>query len=278
VKNLIDSAIPKDLGRHKSENVTISDAQIQRILDEKLKYAAQPPIDRADEIVQRVRQDVLLKEGYMDRKQVEEMIKKHNLPPPESAQVKKRINLASRLLGTRIYLPDTSPTYRNSSNFLLNWLGLGTSSQRPSTVLTAGVLPGQDYALNPGDCWCFAGHEGNLTLALGQPAYLKEFTLYHMSGDIVDIDRSSAPQNIEIYSLSSLSPSSSQRRTKALIGSMEYKLDGPAMQSIPLHNTPSLAKYVQVRIRSNHGHPCFTCIYRLGFFGACSNTPLTIPQ
>ncbi|XP_026468789.1 SUN domain-containing protein 3-like [Ctenocephalides felis] len=109
---------------------------------------------------------------------------------------------------------------------------------------------------NPGDCWAFKGSKGQAIITLQNPAKLSHVTMEHIVSD-----RNSAPYEHEVHGI---------RFNKSIwLGSYFYDKTGSNIQTNKLiHVEPEyLYKKVVLTIKSNHGNPDYTCVYRFRIHG-----------
>ena len=64
-----------------------------------------------------------------------------------------------------------------------------------------------------------------------------------------------------------------------LLSTFEYQADGPVSQTFPVAADAAAAgdtyPLVQLRLKSNHGNPNFTCLYRFRVHGSPAAAPAT---
>lgn len=72
---------------------------------------------------------------------------------------------------------------------------------RTHTEPSSSFFPPQAHSpLVPGDCWAFAGHHGQLVIALSHQVKLSHVTLGHISKSVSPTGTiSSAPKEFSIY-------------------------------------------------------------------------------
>jgi len=135
----------------------------------------------------------------------------------------------------------------------------------PRTVIGANREPGQ--------CWPMAGSSGHLLIRLSHPILVTGFSLEHISIQESPVKSvASAPKDFDVEVFDEDFSSSSAPRLK--YGPFRYEdnnSDQP-VQHFGLNDTVAKEtsyKIVAVRlnIRSNHGHPEYTCIYRFRVHG-----------
>ncbi|KAI8345784.1 UNC-like C-terminal-domain-containing protein [Mortierella sp. GBAus27b] len=147
--------------------------------------------------------------------------------------------------------------------------------------------------ISPASCWAMKGDQGQIGIQLARKIIATHITIEH-SDPRVTLDASSAPREMEIWMLPS-SPDTSTRdrgyrharqrettdgppeRGASLLTKIEYHNPSATtkgglpniVQSFPIpspeQNDPAVG--VVIRIKSNWGHPDFTCIYRIRVHG-----------
>eukprot|EP01087_Luapelamoeba_hula_P018097 TRINITY_DN5786_c0_g1_i1.p1 TRINITY_DN5786_c0_g1~~TRINITY_DN5786_c0_g1_i1.p1 ORF type:complete len:578 (-),score=68.11 TRINITY_DN5786_c0_g1_i1:52-1785(-) len=160
-------------------------------------------------------------------------------------------------MGGRILIAQTSQRYRQSFGDQLR----GTTSQHPSVVLTPDNSPGQ--------CFAFAGQEGHVTIELPMDVHITAVTLDHIPAAIAP-DISSAPHTFQVYGIGRKPDGQGEFE---FLGQFNYDATGRAVQVF--HVQPQLSqrayRRVLVQIKSNHGNPDFTCLYRVRIHGDKAN-------
>ncbi|KAL5105992.1 hypothetical protein TcWFU_000006 [Taenia crassiceps] len=118
---------------------------------------------------------------------------------------------------------------------------------------------------HPGECWCFHGSEGQAIVRLAVPVHVTGVSLEHIPKSLAHTGRiDSAPRDFLIKALESDSAQDGE-----VLGSFTYEQDGKPIQYFPVvarsDGKPTL--FVELVITSNHGHPEYTCVYRLRVHG-----------
>ncbi|GAA50480.1 SUN domain-containing protein 2 [Clonorchis sinensis] len=115
---------------------------------------------------------------------------------------------------------------------------------------------------NPGDCWAFHGSTGQAVIRLSAPIIITSVTLEHLPRVLSPNQRvDSAPKDFVIKGLSS------ETDEGVVIGTFVYDINGPAIQTFPIEGQSSSWHLIELGILSNHGHPLYTCVYRLRVHG-----------
>ncbi|VDM15831.1 unnamed protein product [Hydatigera taeniaeformis] len=118
---------------------------------------------------------------------------------------------------------------------------------------------------HPGECWCFHGSTGQAIVRLAVPVHVTGVSLEHIPKALAHTGRiDSAPREFLIKALESDSAEDGE-----ILGSFIYNEDGKPIQYFPVmarsDGKPTL--FVELVITSNHGHPEYTCVYRLRVHG-----------
>ncbi|KAJ1926514.1 hypothetical protein IWQ60_003726 [Tieghemiomyces parasiticus] len=180
----------------------------------------------------------------------------------------------------------TSPTYEapGPDSFWRNALAtlLGVPHGRPVNQPAVALDPDQ----TPGSCWPFRGAQGSLGVALSRPIIPTAFSLEHLS-PAVALDVRSAPHQVELWAVldhrdlippaeaasgAAETTGHGNEPSQVLLGVAEYQVsaDSPVQTfnidpgvldrlQLRVHHV----RAVQLRVVSNHGHPDYTCLYRL---------------
>nr|XP_027204553.1 uncharacterized protein LOC113798244 isoform X2 [Dermatophagoides pteronyssinus] len=164
---------------------------------------------------------------------------------------------------------------RCSESYELSWgtyklfgMTIWRSINSPRVVIQSGVVPGE--------CWCFAGSEGRLGIHLSARIIPTAFSYEHIPSKLSrDGHIKSAPNHLIVYGLRhemDLDP--------IQLGEYYYQIpddngdDGEnsirPLQRFIVQNTEA-AKHtfdmIELNVKSNHGHPDYTCLYRFRVHG-----------
>ena len=143
------------------------------------------------------------------------------------------------------------------------------SSSSPRVVIQPGVIPGE--------CWCFRGNEGRLGIHLSAKIVPSAFTYEHIPKTLSrDGHIHSAPQSFSVFGLKTeddLSPE--------LLGEYIYDIESDdPLQRFKVQNH-QIASHgfnkIELVIKTNHGHPEYTCLYRLRVHGQVHNNSTNMP-
>uniref|UniRef100_A0A1B6IL46 SUN domain-containing protein n=1 Tax=Homalodisca liturata TaxID=320908 RepID=A0A1B6IL46_9HEMI len=161
--------------------------------------------------------------------------------------------------GSVLATPDTTSHIEAASLSVFSWLSFNIHLPHypPQTTI-------QGLILEVGDCWAFKGQQGRLVLGLIRPSLLSSVSISHIpfnlspSGDII-----SAPKLFQV-----LVHRSQDLENGITVGEFEYNKAGPWRQKFNL-NTDGEETFdiVEFRFLSNHGHPNYTCVYRVHVHG-----------
>ena len=116
-----------------------------------------------------------------------------------------------------------------------------------------------------GSCFAFRGSEGRLTVQLSSPMKPTHFSVEHIHAALCDPQRnpncSSAPRAMEVVG----------RSDGGLVefGSFSYvaSADAPTVQTFAASSLGERVDAVTLKVKSNHGHPDYTCLYRFRVHG-----------
>jgi SUN domain-containing protein 1/2 len=155
-----------------------------------------------------------------------------------------RINMTDYALASMgTVVIDSSPTFSpfswmESLSALKSAFSL-SKTHTPSIILDANVLPG--------NCWCFEGEKGFVTIKLGhgqiQPS---AFSLDHISTN-------SRPKQVELYGI---------KEKENLLG--EFEMDSSrSLQTFHLVNITEKYDQYKLQVLNNYGSQNYTCLYRL---------------
>lgn len=142
---------------------------------------------------------------------------------------------------------------------------------------TGYVLCGQPHlerrilesSVMPGDCWPIRGHEGTAVIALSHDVLVTKVTLEHASRALLPHNTSLAtPKHFSLWGLSQAENNPDKNGGDHFFGQFEYSLANPEVQYFfVLHPSNNTFRQVEFKVHSNHGHPNFTCVYRVRVHG-----------
>ena len=151
--------------------------------------------------------------------------------------------------------PHNSITTEDGLRVVAPELGAPTDGRRtPLAVLHPGT--------NVGQCWCFSGTSGVVTLLLSEPVRVTKVSIDQppagVSGPVL-----TAPEDFEVRGLNS--PAS---KSAVPLGAFQLKRAGAVVQTFDVDNSANERfSMVQVKVLSNHGNPDKTCLYRVRVHG-----------
>lgn len=162
----------------------------------------------------------------------------------------------------------------------------------PDTV-PPPALPTLQFLLTPspqpGQCLPLAGNSGFVDIHLAQPIHPTAFSYEHIPAATA-FDIRSAPHSLKVYAVASSGGGSdgggndqSGNSTAGegasegglqLLGRLLYDPHGRAVQTAELAGLPgrSAVERARVVVTSNHGHPEYTCLYRIRVHGTPAAT------
>ncbi|XP_044252851.1 uncharacterized protein LOC123003877 [Tribolium madens] len=130
----------------------------------------------------------------------------------------------------------------------------------PRIVITPGI--------NPGECWAFQNFPGFLVIKLASRVKIEAFSMEHVSRLLVPEGKiDSAPKEFEVFGLNG-----ENDKDPVWLGEFVYDYDGDALQFFTVRE-PKVFSMIEIRIKSNHGNPNYTCLYRFRVHGKVSNEP-----
>ncbi|THD20335.1 SUN domain-containing protein 2 [Fasciola hepatica] len=155
------------------------------------------------------------------------------------------------VVGTRC-----TKTYTDGSAlFSIFGIPLARLSNSPRTILQPGN--------NPGECWPFHGSTGQAVIRLSAPVLISAVSLEHLPRSLAPNERlDSAPKDFIIKGLDS-----EDDEEGIILGNFTYNINGPSIQTFSVHNQTEPRQYIEFAVLSNHGHPLYTCVYRLRVHG-----------
>ncbi|KAM3176719.1 hypothetical protein ACTXT7_005960 [Hymenolepis weldensis] len=120
---------------------------------------------------------------------------------------------------------------------------------------------------HPGECWCFYGQEGQAIVRLAASIHVTGVSLEHIPKALAHTGRiDSAPRDFVIKALDSESDAPHQGD---ILGEFTYDESGEPIQYFSVKDRANAkpTRFVELSVKSNHGHPEYTCIYRLRVHG-----------
>ncbi|CAI2175497.1 1346_t:CDS:2 [Funneliformis geosporum] len=147
-------------------------------------------------------------------------------------------------------------------------------SKIPETVISPNI--------NVGECWCFNGTSGQITIKLSRSIIFTHIIYHHISRDVSIDPILSAPKEFELWGLpTSISTTGENENSleifkndyNVFLGKYQYDINGLPKQKFILPD--SIAKSqsnkrisaVMMKVLNNHENPQFTCLYRLQIHG-----------
>mmetsp|Transcript_8442 Transcript_8442/g.12896 ORF Transcript_8442/g.12896 Transcript_8442/m.12896 type:complete len:583 (-) Transcript_8442:257-2005(-) len=178
-------------------------------------------------------------------------------------------DFASMRTGAHIIALNTSRDY--ASTLPWNRRRSGKYGQPASVVLnTPGGGGGLDkgHHLPVGHCFAFSGTKGQLAIQLAVPVIPTKFVLEHaaaaMANSSVFGHTTSAPANFSLIGY----PTHQLRQTPSYsLGSFIFQNPlSSHRQVFELEKSPVDLSALVLQVHSNHGHPDYTCIYRVAVY------------
>jgi hypothetical protein len=144
---------------------------------------------------------------------------------------------------------------------------LSAQRQQVSSVGSPEDAISEDMSL--GSCWPIAnGGRGHITIKLPRAIYISGLSIDHITrNEAVDIF--SAPKDFRLFAISGDSDGSVVQGSEKLVTEGIYSIEDGALSSQSFHaHTMEPVSLVKLEIVSNHGHPDYTCLYRVRIYGA----------
>lgn len=142
---------------------------------------------------------------------------------------------------------------------------------------TGFVLCGQPHlerrilesSVMPGDCWPIRGQEGTAVIALTNDVLVTKVTLEHASRSLLPHNTTLAtPKHFSLWGVHQGDNDHEKSGGDHFFGQFEYSLSNPEVQSFfVVHPSNNTFRLVEFKVHSNHGHPDFTCVYRVRVHG-----------
>ncbi|RDB25835.1 Spindle pole body-associated protein sad1 [Hypsizygus marmoreus] len=217
--------------------------------------------------------------------------------------------------GARVIPSLTSPTFEmRPANLRSQLVGLITGN---GYAIGRPPVHALHYDLHNGDCWPFAGSEGQLGVALAAPTYISDITIDHVAREVA-FDMRTAPRQMEVWAM--VEGKDNIAKVKEWMAEkerrrVEAKERGDEVEEEPAYpkTLPKTPQYIRIanftyniyapkniqtfpvsqeirdlgvdfgivvlRIKSNWGREEYTCLYRLRVHGErMGETPLPYPE
>lgn len=125
-------------------------------------------------------------------------------------------------------------------------------TNNPRSILQPGSAPGQ--------CWAFKGSHGSVVVRLSAEILVQAVSIEHISHlSTPDGKLSSAPKNISISGL--------RGEEVVPLANITYDITSDPVQTFWFQTGDQGFNTVELNVLSNHGHPDYTCLYRLRVHG-----------
>ncbi|CEF69381.1 Sperm-associated antigen 4 [Strongyloides ratti] len=127
------------------------------------------------------------------------------------------------------------------------------------------VIQRKSQGTIPGECWCFEGSTGYLTISLSRPIHITNISYEHVPTELIPTKEAySAPKEIKFWSFEDVK----NQETKTDLGTFTFDISKKPLQFFTI--SPSyknlISPIVEMEVLSNYGAP-FTCLYRLRVHG-----------
>ncbi|WAQ92024.1 hypothetical protein PtA15_15A418 [Puccinia triticina] len=189
--------------------------------------------------------------------------------------------------GARVIPQLTSNTYEISvKSWSQKFIGLVTGAD--SVIRGRGPITALSPEVELGKCWPIAGPQGHLAVYLSRKILVTEVSIEHVSKSLA-YELDSAPREIEVWSIEDSTklldvvydPNLPARiQTFKVPAHLNYvsapsenQLDtgasenGAPTDAASTAQTPVLRQGILFKIKSNHGNPYYTCVYRFRVHG-----------
>jgi len=134
---------------------------------------------------------------------------------------------------------------------LTSLLGIDRSTGVPEDAIS------RDVSL--GSCWPMDGQRGYITILLQQEIMVESISIQHVSRQEAT-DIRSAPHELSFFG------ARDDRGPSDFLLEGAYSINGPAKQTFHLKE-PRPIRSIKVDVASNHGHPDYTCLYKVSVHG-----------
>ncbi|XP_067625399.1 SUN domain-containing protein 3 [Eurosta solidaginis] len=162
-----------------------------------------------------------------------------------------RVNYAAEELGAKVQDVKAEPL--DHGNVVRSILGLTFSANPPINMLKPGM--------EPGNCFAYKRDKAVVTIKLAQEIYVESFELAHLcKGNAPNNDTTSAPKEFEVYGMTA----TTWKEVK--MGEFTYTNQDPPAQNFAV-KCEGKYLYMRFKFKSNHGHPEYTCVYRIAVYG-----------
>lgn len=169
-------------------------------------------------------------------------------------------DFALETAGGSILTTKCTEPYQMTSAVLSVWgIPFWWDNNSPRTILQPGTSPGQ--------CWAFRGSHGVVVVQLSAKIHITAVTIEHISNLLSpDGNIYSAPSHM------SLSGVGADSETVTSLLNFTYSATGDPVQTFYLSEAETRERWhvVELSIDNNHGHPEYTCLYRLRVHGKVS--------
>jgi len=115
-------------------------------------------------------------------------------------------------------------------------------------------------SLQPGDCWAFLGHKGQVTIKLSKPIRISHITIDH-THRLISHQMNSAPKQFNVWGWR-LDLEGKSLINQTLIAEGMYNTEKNQIQTFPAKPSNEIYSFVTLEILTNYGNPDYTCVYR----------------
>uniref|UniRef100_A0A1A9Z617 SUN domain-containing protein n=1 Tax=Glossina pallidipes TaxID=7398 RepID=A0A1A9Z617_GLOPL len=161
-----------------------------------------------------------------------------------------RVNYASENLGAKVISVEAEPVC--SPNFFEMLFKKEFWRNPPEKMLRTHMAPG--------NCFGFKNDGAVVIIKLPQPVLIKQVGLHHIAERKSPTrDTSSAPKDFIVFALT--------EERNVLLGEFRYEVFQHKL--LQMFDVYTVGKYdlLKIHFQSNHGHSCYTCVYRIVVYG-----------
>uniref|UniRef100_A0A1B0BUJ3 SUN domain-containing protein n=1 Tax=Glossina palpalis gambiensis TaxID=67801 RepID=A0A1B0BUJ3_9MUSC len=167
------------------------------------------------------------------------------------SRIEERVNYASEDLGAKVISIEGQPVC--PPNFLKRLLGMEFETNPPVQMLKTDM--------EAGNCFAFRNDSAIVTIKLSEPVLIDQIGLEHISKKHTPgEDSTAAPKDFAVFAIS--------ENRDELLGKFRYENDQNKLrQTFGIIQPIKKYDLLRFHFNSNHGHPRYTCVYRIFVHG-----------
>ncbi|XP_061386865.1 SUN domain-containing protein 3 [Musca vetustissima] len=170
---------------------------------------------------------------------------------PAVTKVVERVNYAADELGAKILFLMAEPIC--GTNFLQSWLGMEFTCNPPVHMLRT--------SMKPGNCFGFRGQQAEVTIQLSHEIILDQILVEHIPKYQSPTENTtSAPKDFEIIGIY-------EDFHEFSLGKYRFLNNPERPRQYFTVITNDRVGFLRFKFLSNHGHPNYTCVYRIAVYG-----------